>query len=264
MPDSLTRWLGWGAGMMLAKQPTRPLDSIPTSLLPHATLGYIAFYQDWDFAKTEQQLREAIRLDPSYASAHHWYANYLYAMKSPVYLNELHEAQRLDPFSSPINATLAYALMSSGDVSTASALANDILREDPAFSTTHVILALCYENRSMYKEAARELSQAERAGYNPADLIAERGYLNALSGKKDDAFREIRTLETLKGGEPSDVGLARIYMALHRPTDAMRHLESAYAVRDFQLLNPAVDKDFASLKGKKEFGLLLDRIGLPR
>src|SRR5205085_2467338 len=44
---------------------------------PHASLAVIAQNYDWDWQNAEREYREAIRLDPNYATAHHWYAQFL-------------------------------------------------------------------------------------------------------------------------------------------------------------------------------------------
>jgi TolB-like protein/DNA-binding SARP family transcriptional activator len=45
-----------------------------------ATLGYVAFYHDWDWPAAEASFREAIRLEPRSSKAHQWYANFLTGM----------------------------------------------------------------------------------------------------------------------------------------------------------------------------------------
>src|SRR5207245_5650629 len=46
----------------------------------HASLGGIKADYDWDFAGAESELKRAIELNPNYATAHHWYAQYLSGM----------------------------------------------------------------------------------------------------------------------------------------------------------------------------------------
>ena len=44
-----------------------------------AAMGLIEYLDGWDFAAAETLLREALRLDPGYAPAWHWYGMMLMA-----------------------------------------------------------------------------------------------------------------------------------------------------------------------------------------
>lgn len=46
----------------------------------HTSLGLIKFQYDWDWQGAEAAFKEAIRLNPSYAPTHHFFADYLKAM----------------------------------------------------------------------------------------------------------------------------------------------------------------------------------------
>ena len=64
----------------------------------HASLGLICANHDWDFAMAEAELQRAIQLNPSYASAYHWYAAvYMYKGMNEEALEMIAKALRLDP-----------------------------------------------------------------------------------------------------------------------------------------------------------------------
>jgi tetratricopeptide (TPR) repeat protein len=56
---------------------TKALDIDETLAEPHASLGFARFWYDWDFANAESEFRRAIELNPDYATAHHWYGEFL-------------------------------------------------------------------------------------------------------------------------------------------------------------------------------------------
>jgi tetratricopeptide (TPR) repeat protein len=59
----------------------------------------------WEWRRAEQAFRRAIALNPSYATAHHWYAECLSVTGRPdEALAELEQALSLDPLSSQIRA----------------------------------------------------------------------------------------------------------------------------------------------------------------
>ncbi len=55
---------------------------------------------DWDWQTAEKEYRRAIELDPNYATAHHWYAEYLsWEGRFDEALRESERARQLDPLS---------------------------------------------------------------------------------------------------------------------------------------------------------------------
>ena len=66
----------------------------------HASLAFVLLYWDWDWLAAERELKRAIELNPSYVTAHHWYAEYLGAMgRHDQAIAEIKRAQELDPLS---------------------------------------------------------------------------------------------------------------------------------------------------------------------
>ena len=43
----------------------------------HASLAFIAETLEWDWPSAEREYKRALKLNPSYAAAHNWYAGYL-------------------------------------------------------------------------------------------------------------------------------------------------------------------------------------------
>ena len=79
---------------------------------PHASLGWIDFRYEWDWASADNEFRRATVLKPSYATAHHWYALYLSEMtRHEEALAEIHRALELDPLSVPITASVGTVLL---------------------------------------------------------------------------------------------------------------------------------------------------------
>jgi len=73
----------------------------------HATLAYVRFYYDWDWAAAEAGFKRAIELNPNYATAHQWYGEFLGNMgREEESLVERKKALALDPLSPIITSEL--------------------------------------------------------------------------------------------------------------------------------------------------------------
>jgi len=72
----------------------------------HTSLATLKAICDWDWSGAEQEFRRAIELNPSYATAHHWYAEDLLIRmgRQGEALAEIERARQLDPLSLQINA----------------------------------------------------------------------------------------------------------------------------------------------------------------
>src|SRR5207244_3716603 len=74
----------------------------------HVSLAYIRFGYDWKRKEAEQQFKEALGLNPGYATGHEWYALYLVATdQTDEAVAEIQKAQELDPLSIIMNMAAA-------------------------------------------------------------------------------------------------------------------------------------------------------------
>src|SRR5262249_14854411 len=95
------------AGMMLlARAAAERASSLDPGLAePHGSLGLLAMNYDLDWAAAEREFRTAIRLNPNYPTARHWYAEYLGSMGRIAESEaEFERARILDPLSAAIPA----------------------------------------------------------------------------------------------------------------------------------------------------------------
>src|SRR5260370_9030518 len=66
----------------------------------HTSLALITENYDWDWQTAEKEYRRAIQLDPNYATAHHWYAEYLsFQGRFDESFRESEPARQLGPLS---------------------------------------------------------------------------------------------------------------------------------------------------------------------
>jgi tetratricopeptide (TPR) repeat protein len=87
----------------------RALQLDPTLGEAHTSIAFASMNYDWDWSTAEREFRKAIELNPNYANAHHWYADYLSAVgRHEEAITESKRALELDPVSPIINAWLGW------------------------------------------------------------------------------------------------------------------------------------------------------------
>jgi TolB-like protein/Tfp pilus assembly protein PilF len=120
---------------------------------PHATLGTVLLEHDWNFPESEKEFKRAIELNPNYATAHHWYSEYLLSMgREDEALAEIKRAQELDPLSLIINAILGIVHAVRGEPEQAVTQLKKTIEMDPNFARAHLFLAEVYRKRECMRK----------------------------------------------------------------------------------------------------------------
>ena len=142
----------WPKGRAAAER-ALALDS--TLAEAHTTLAYGKFLFDADWHGAEQGFRRAIALNPDYATAHHWYGDFLGGRGNlEGYLQEIRRAEELDPLSRQIGTEVGRALYALRRNDEAVTQLQQVLRADPAFAGAHVTLGRVYVEQGRMAEAS--------------------------------------------------------------------------------------------------------------
>ncbi|MCC6929002.1 MAG: protein kinase [Gemmatimonadaceae bacterium] len=145
----------------------------------HASLGYTRLFHDWDWAGAEASFTRAIALDPTYASAHQWYAWCLLVMRR---MDEMIEAMRtalqLDPLSLIINAHMGYALFWAGRFDEALEQLARTQALDPNFALTYWPLGAVHIWQGRHQEAVADFQRL----VDLTDGATGLGYLGITAG----------------------------------------------------------------------------------
>ena len=98
----------------------------------HASLALVLQEYDRDWLAAEREYRRAIQLNPSYATARHWYALSLALTgRDQEAIREIEQARRLDPLSIRTNANVVLVLYLGHSIATAFVRLDD---RDQAFA----------------------------------------------------------------------------------------------------------------------------------
>jgi tetratricopeptide (TPR) repeat protein len=226
----------------------------------HATQAYIRFYYEWDWAGAENAFRKAIALDPNYATAHQWYAEYLFFMgRFEEALRAVNRAHELDPQSVVISLQLASPNLFSRQYTQAIEKIREALRLDPEFPLGIYMLATCYEQLGRFDEALAEYKRIAGTSLGLTGL----GYVYGRSGRERKA-RQI--LERLLGGAKRDdlsaYHVARVYAGLGDAGQTFAWLKKAQEARDERMVMLKVDPKLDTLRSDPLFNDLLRKLGL--
>ncbi|PYT64736.1 MAG: hypothetical protein DMG39_31270 [Acidobacteria bacterium] len=230
----------------------------------HNSLAFCLDGFDWDFDSAGKEFRRAIELNPSYATAHHWYAWHLSLLAQyDDAIAEMRKAESLDPLSLIINADLAELLVLAHSYEESIRQSRKTIEMDPNFALAHNQLAQAYLQKHMNDEALAELQEAAQLSGESPTVMANLGRAYAASGKRSEAIKLLSALKKRSNSIYSHGSeIAVIYAALGDTDQAMNWLEKGFEER----FNPGVllRPGFDPLRSDPRFQDLLRRIGLPR
>ncbi len=239
-------------------------DSLAQS---HAALGAAAMNYDWDWATAEREFKRAIELNPNYAPAHQWYAEYLSAMgRHDEAIATIQRAQALDPYSLIINSVAGSLFLNAGRYDEAIAECRKALEIDPDFHAAHYYLGSVYLQQARSEEALSEFSKAakifSRVGGAAQFDLASRATLAARSGNRKEGLR-LTTRLAASSVPYSPNGYARIaalYASLGDADRAFSYLDKAIQLRQRNLRLFRINPAFDSLRADPRYQQVLRRL----
>lgn len=233
----------------------------------HTSWGFIQFFGEWNYAAAEAAFLEAIRMDPSYATTHVWYACLLGATKRfEEGEREIQEVLRLEPLS-PQAAYLAgggSVLQGRPEEGVRRCLTG--LETDPDFPLLRLWLGIAYVSLSRLPEAIREMEHARRFMDKAPMVLGSLAHVYGLAGEREQAEAILQEMLALSENGPSDgYYIALAYYGLGDEERALEWLERAAADRGAGTIGflAACDPRFAGLRDTPRYRAVLDQIGLP-
>ena len=243
------------------------LELDPALAEAHTSLAYAHLYFDWDWAAAEREFRQALAINPNYATAHHWYHEFLTAMgRFEEQTAEILLAQELDPLSLIINTDVGWGLYYRGSYDEAIEQLIHTLELDANFAVAHLILGLAYAQKRSLDAAQSSVQRAvDLSGGAPSTLaVAALAYVFALQGRRTDALNALQHLESLSDARYSlDYCFAMVLAGLNDRSAACQRLERAVEERYDRLIYLNVDPTFDPLRGEPRFRDVVRAIGLP-
>lgn len=241
----------------------KALEIDPTLAEPHTAIGFVRMFWEWNWLEAEKEFKQAIALDPNFATAHHWYGIFfvVYGANSTsvaLGLERMKQALALDRFSPVINADLGQMLYFARQYDEALAACQKALAIDPGFINAHRYLYDIYAKKGMHEEVMEQFfalagRSAELAHPDPATLKA---YRDAYEAEGLHGFWRER-IKVLSRYPLDPYGLAQCFARLEEKERALDWLEKAYRNRAFNLVYAKADPVFEGLWDEPRFRNLL-------
>jgi TolB-like protein/DNA-binding winged helix-turn-helix (wHTH) protein/Tfp pilus assembly protein PilF len=224
----------------------------------HTSLATLKAIYDWDWSGAEQEFRRAIELNPSYATAHHWYAEdvLIRVGRQAEALAEIERARQLNPLSLQINAVQGRILGLSNQNDRAIEKGRKALELDPGWAAGHWWLGLVYEQSRQYPEAIAEFQRAISLSAANSTFLGALGHAYAASGQKTEATRILQQIQKLPPSRSfvSAFDIALLHVGLGHKDEAFLWLGKACDERDYWIGTLAVDHRIAPLRSDPRFG----------
>lgn len=243
---------------------SRALELEPKLAEPHATLGFVAMYYDWDWMVAEREYERAIENNERYPTAHEWFGLFLAAMgRFTEAQAEERRALALDPLSIGIAGTAGWVEYYSGNQTEAERQLRIALRTDSTFAVGHL-----YLGRVLQSNGQLDSALAQYAATGPlrawVPTLAGVGYVYAQQGRRDRARDVLRQLDSLSRTQyVTSYAVALVHVALGQPDSAFAWLNKAVAERTHWLLWLNRERRFDPIRSDPRFRTITRRVGLP-
>jgi len=230
----------------------------------HTSLALLLMINEFDWLNSETEFKRAIDLDPNYATAHHWYADWLlYQGKTREAIQEISRAVDLDPFSPAVLKDKGLVYYYARDYDAAIEHANMVLELDAGFASAHRLLSLAYQGKGMFAEA---IAENERWGNQSGDELEASvtlAQVYAVAGRRSEALALVNVVSSEKLSSGSLMrGVALVYASLTENDLAFAWLEKAYELKAESLCTMKTDPKLDGLRSDRRFHSLLKKVGL--
>lgn len=242
----------------------KALQLDPKLVEPKAAIAFAQAQYDWKWQEAETGFLQAIAQNPRYATAHHWYAEFLTIQgRFDEAIREIKEAGKLEPFSTPISADIGIYHFFARRYDEAIAQLRKTLQLDPNSSKARGFLNASYEQNKNYDEAVNTyLDGMRKQGKAPEEIEA---YQKAYAQKGMPAYWRKKLLAlkpALASGDKSAlIRAAYLHSALGEKNQAIEMLEAAYKKRYYALWYLNVDPRYDNVRNDPRFTDLLKRVG---
>ncbi|MEN7551470.1 tetratricopeptide repeat protein [Rapidithrix thailandica] len=233
----------------------------------HAALAYIQFRIDWDWISADREFRKAISLNPSYATAHEWYALFLSIhTRLDEALVEIQKAYELDPLSLSVNTGYGRVYHFRNELDKAITQLEKTLTLDPGYAEAYFALGMTYYKDHQPEKALPAMQKAVKLSGRRPVMLGLMGLVYLQKGDTTMALQLLSELETPPMNSDQLYACAFIKMGLGREHEAFdiydQLVKEKYGVLIYMNAEQNLFKKSNRLHPR--FQKLLDQIGFQK
>jgi adenylate cyclase len=230
----------------------------------HASLALLLGTYDLDWAGAEREFKRALLINPSYVTAHHWYANLLSELgRTDEMLAEAQSALELDPLSAGVTAAAGIAFYYTRDYTKALALNRRVIELSPQNRGARFMVALVLAEMGRWDDAVAEGRRfAEETGRR-SDSLGALGWVLGRAGKLEEAKRIVVEMEELKlQGKALAGDIWFVYVPLGDLDRAFEYHNQAIDSRDQDIAVIRLAPGLEEMRADPRYQALLERLHL--
>jgi adenylate cyclase len=206
----------------------------PDSAEARVSLAEELMYE-YRLREADQEFRRAISLNPSYATAHHWYSNLLsdLGQKEKSHL-EIMIAEELDPLSSIITLSAIYNCLEYGKYEAAQERLKRLVEIDPESQLVNEGHMVYHFARKEWDTTLEYIEKMRKDDPNDPYLDADVAYIYGATGRKKEALELVAKIDR---EIPENAGtkyslLAFVYSGFNDLDECFRLLNRAFEARE--------------------------------
>ncbi len=238
---------------------------------PYVALAAIQQEYEWKWDDAGMGFKRAIELNPSYSTAHAWYAFYLgHVGRCELGIVEAKLAVELDPLSVDTHRAVSEEYLFAHEYDKAIEEAETMMELFPESPLPYTNRAMAEVEKGMYDEAIADFQEADKV-FGAKTPNARLGHAYGISGRTADANRILRELESqsVPAGPkspflfpPTALEFGLVQLGLGNNQLALEWLGKAADQRVSQISHLKCEPIYSSIRGEQGYKALLKQIGL--
>jgi len=229
----------------------------------HASLGWVQYLCDWDWASAEENLERAIELSPSNAEVRTW-LGLLYSAQGRFEegLRQMDRARDLDPLSSYVASMTAAFYRLAREPDQAIHILEGVVKKEPGYAFALFILALAYSDASRHADAIEIGERLVAATQNASLFKGALASLYGSAGSPENARAIVDELQERSRSEyVSPLPLAWALFPLGETEAALARLAEAVDEHSPFLFTIHQDPPYDPIRSHPRFAELASRVG---